>query len=439
MRGTTRTALLLAIALGLVVGVAFGGVLGESPSAAAPRASEVLAAPTEIALGVTGRDTAGTIMRLEAVASTDATPEVLANLGLGYQLRWRETADASFLPRSEAALRKARALRRDDPAAALGLGSLALIRHDFRGALRLGREARALAPDSSAPYGVVGDALLELGRYDEAFATFEQMVATKPTLAGYARIAYARELTGDRDGAIAAMRLALESAGGVPEPTAWTLVELAKLEFGSGRVQRAEAALSDALRVLPGYAPAGDLRARVLVAQGRVDAATAQARRTAEAIPLPGSIALLGELLERRGQLGEARRQYETVAAIHRLLADSGIQVDLDEAVYRADRGIEPARTVELARRARADRPSIAGDDALGWALARAGRCEAAEPWLEKALRLGTKDAFLYFHRGYAAGCAGDRAAMRTWYGKALALNPHFSVQWAPVAREAIA
>ncbi len=313
-----------------------------------------------------------------------------------------------------------------------------MIRHDFRGALRLGREARELAPDSSSPYGVVGDALLELGRYDEAFAAFEKMVATKPTLAGYARIAYARELEGNRKGAIAAMRLALESAGGIPEPTAWTLVELAKLEFGSGNVGSAERALRQALEIFPGYVHAGDQLARVLAAEGRQDAAIAEARRTAEAIPLPGTVALLGNLLERRGREGEARRQYATVGAIQRLLAVSGIRVDLDDAVYRADRGIAPQQTVLLARRARADRPSITGDDALGWALARAGQCDEAGRWLDRALRLGTQDALLFFHRGYAAGCAGDQVARRRWYRKALELNPHFSVQWASVAREGL-
>jgi hypothetical protein len=44
----------------------------------------------------------------------------------------------------------------------------------------------------------------------------------------------------------------------------------------------------------------------------------------------------------------------------------------------------------------------------------------------------------MYFHRGYAAGCAGDEAAERAWYRRALALNPAFSVQWAPVARRAL-
>ena len=42
------------------------------------------------------------------------------------------------------------------------------------------------------------------------------MNALKPNLASYARIAYARELTGDRQGAMAAMRLAVDAASGEP-------------------------------------------------------------------------------------------------------------------------------------------------------------------------------------------------------------------------------
>ena len=123
---------------------------------------------------------------------------------------------------------------------------------------------------------------------------------------------------------------------------------------------------------------------------------------------------------------------------IDRLLEANGVQVDLESAVHRADYRIQPVRTVALARQARALRPSVYGDDALAWALARAGRCDEALPLAESALRLGTKDPLLYFHRGYAEGCAGDRAAMREWYRRALELNPEFSLRWAPVARAAV-
>jgi tetratricopeptide (TPR) repeat protein len=436
-----RTPLLVGIAViaALLGGSLFGGVLTESRSASAGVPATDTAAIADGALAGVRTGTAGVVARLEitvAAYPTDAT--ALASLGLAYQLRWRETGDSSFLPRAERALRRALDARPDDPTAALGLGSLALTRHDFRRGLRLGQRARTLAPGSAKPFGVIGDALIELGRYPEAFRAFERMTALRPSLASYARIAYARELSGDPAGAIAAMRLALDAAGGVPEPTAWTHVELAKLELGLGRLDLAERELHAALAVFPGYVYAREQLARVDAGRGRLDRAILEARRASEAVPLPQFVGLLGDLLDRAGRPAEARRQQATVAVIERLLVAGGVRVDLEAAVYRADHAIRPAETVRLARRARADRPSIFGDDALGWALARAGRCDEALPWLHRSLRLGTKDALLWFHRGFAEGCAGNQAAMRGWYRQALELNPYFSVRWAPVAKAAL-
>ena len=436
-----RTTLLLgsAIAVALLGGGLFGGVLAESPSADPTAASSSQAIAERALSGVAGGDTAATVAQLEAGLRTAPNdPDRLATLGLAYQLRWRETGDSSYLPRSERALRQALATRPADATATLGLGSLALTQHAFRLALARGREAQRLAPYAARPHGVVGDALIELGRYPQAFAAFERMVSLKPNLASYSRIAYARELSGDPEGAIAAMQLALDTAAGQPEPTAWTSVELGKLELGLGRLAPAERHFRAALAILPGYVYANEQLARVAAARGNLDRAISYARQAADAIPLPQFLSLLEELLDRRGRHGEARRQRATVAVIQRLLQANGVRIDLEAAVYRADRRIDPVGTFALARKARADRPSIYGDDALAWALARAGRCDDAVAWSERSLRLGTKDALLYFHRGYAAGCAGDAQGMRAWYRKALELSPDFSVRWAPVARRVV-
>ena len=90
------------------------------------------------------------------------------------------------------------------------------------------------------------------------------------------------------------------------------------------------------------------------------------------------------------------------------------------------------------AGRARLARPSIDGDDVLAWALARAGRCTQARAYSQRALRLGTKDAAKYFHRGMIERCLGRPAPARAWFARALATNPHFSLIWAPVARKAL-
>ena len=266
------------------------------------------------------------------------------------------------------------------------------------------------------------------------------MISLRPSLASYARVAYARELVGDREGAVGAMELALSSAAGQPEPTAWSHVELAKLQLGLGRPAAARRHVRTALAALPGYPSARIELARIDAADGRLAAATREARRAVDAMPTPQAVGLLADLLERTGRRAEARRQRATVAVIDRLLEANGVQVDVEASVFRADNRVTPSRTVQLAAaRARAARPSIYGDDALAWALARAGRCVESLPLATRALRLGTQDALLYFHRGYGEGCAGNRVAMRGSYAKALELNPAFSVRWAPVARAVLA
>ena len=92
-------------------------------------------------------------------------------------------------------------------------------------------------------------------------------------------------------------------------------------------------------------------------------------------------------------------------------------------------------QTLALARLAHAERPSIDGDDILAWALARTGHCGPALSFSQRALRLGTRDATKFFHRGMIERCLGNRAAARGWFRRSLALNPHFSFLWTPVAR----
>jgi tetratricopeptide (TPR) repeat protein len=88
-----------------------------------------------------------------------------------------------------------------------------------------------------------------------------------------------------------------------------------------------------------------------------------------------------------------------------------------------------------LAKAAHDERPSIDGDDVLSWALARNGRCTAALHYSKRALRLGTRDATKLFHRGMVERCLGHKADAKAWFRRALSVNPHFSLLWAPLAR----
>lgn len=354
------------------------------------------------------------------------TAEQLDRHGNALAQRARETGDARYYARAEAAYRQALQLAPRDLPATIGVGALALSRHEFRRALEVGREAVALSPSTAAGHGVVGDALVELGRYPEAFAAFDRMVSLKPSASSYARVSYALELQGDVPAAARVMRLAVDSAVG--EPLAWTHTQLGKLFWSQGGVAAAAREYRAALRVRPGYVYALDALALVEAARGHKARAVALARRASEALPLPQFVTTLGDLLH-------SQRQYELVAAINRLQRANGVRVDLEAALFDVDHGVQLERTLARARAARADRPSTDGDDVLAWALARTGRCGEALRYSKRALRLGTLDAPKFFHRGMVERCLGHRAEAKLWFGRALDTNPHFSLLWAPVAR----
>jgi tetratricopeptide (TPR) repeat protein len=231
------------------------------------------------------------------------------------------------------------------------------------------------------------------------------------------------------------MRLAQTAAIGEPEALAWTAVQLGKLYWAHGLVDRAAVHFHHALVAFPGYVYAYDALAQVEAAGGHLRKAIALEQRAVDGIPLPQFVALLGDLDRRTGHGAAARRQYATIGVIGRLLVANGVKTDLEAALFDVDHGISLRHALAIARRAHADRPSIDGDDVLAWALARNGKCSEALRWSQHSLRLGTQDALKFFHRGVIEQCLGKRAAARLWFRRALTLNPHFSVLWAALAR----
>jgi tetratricopeptide (TPR) repeat protein len=434
-----RVTALAAVAAVAATAALLGGALrgSRSPDALAAGPTPSLGSTLEIGPG--SGDTAALVTSLQAHLRADPRDaHGYALLGLAYQQRARETGDPSWYPRSERTLQRARRLAPGDATAIGGLGSLALSRHRFREALALGRQALSLAPGSARSYGVVGDALLELGRYAEAFRAFDTMARLKPSAGAYARISYARELLGRPREAIAAMRLAVDASADQPESTAWTRVQLGKLYWSVGDLGAAAREYRNALAALPGYPYAFDALAQVEAARGHLGKALALEAHAVAAIPLPQFVSQLGDLYRARGDHARARRQYGLIRVIQRLLAVNGVRTDLETALFDVDHGIRPRHAVVLARRARAARPSIDGDDVLAWALARTGSCGEALVYSRRALRLGTLDALKLFHRGMIERCLGHRDAARTYLSRALALNPHFSIVWSPVARSAL-
>ncbi len=436
--GARRIGAVAAIATVAAVGGLLGGVLRDDGAGARPPAAA--AAPAEAVdsalAGFSLGDSESLVARLQqSLRENPDDVKSLTLLGLAYQQRARETGDPVYYTKSEGVLEEALALAPDDLLATSGLGSLALARHDFEQALDLGERARALSPSTARSYGVIGDALVELGRYDEAFAAFDRMADLKPGLASYARVSYGRELLGDVEGSIEAMELAVDAARGSAEPAAWAMTQLGKIHFSRGAHEEAAHWYERALTALPGYVFALDALAHVEAAEGNLARAIELELQATETNPLPQFVATLGDLYEASGQDAQAREQRELMDAIETLLAENGVRTDLETAVYYADHDIRAGEALALAEQAYRERPSIQADDALAWTLYRNERCEEALVASKRALRLGTVDAALYFHRGMIERCLGNEAGAERWLTRALETNPGFSVLLAPVAR----
>jgi tetratricopeptide (TPR) repeat protein len=220
----------------------------------------------------------------------------LTQLGQLYLQRARETGDPAYYPRAEGVYRDALARDGQNVAALVGLGSVALARHQFREALDWGNRARALAPEAAFVYGVIADAQIELGQYPEAVETIQRMVDLRPDLNSYARVSYARELHGQIPGAIEAMERAVAAGGPGLESTAWTIVQLGHLHFNSGALAPAEETYGRALREWPDYLHALAGLGRVEAARGNYAAAIDLYRRATATLPLPEYVIALGDV-----------------------------------------------------------------------------------------------------------------------------------------------
>jgi tetratricopeptide (TPR) repeat protein len=355
------------------------------------------------------------IARLQSAVRAGDLGQVGA-LAAAYLQKVRETGDASFYTRAEGVLKRARP---SDAYAVVQGATLAAARHDFSRALSLSQRARALEPDSLAAFPVQVDALVERGRYDEAERVLQELVNRKPTLSAYARVSYLRELHGDLDGAVQAMRAAIAAGGPVPENIAYVQTLLGGLELARGNGAGARRAYAAALAAVPDYVPA-------LAGRARLEGSIPLWRRVVERLPLPEYAIGLGEAELAAGRVSDGRRDLALVGAEEKLLAGAGVNTDVELAIYEADHGSHE-RALDLARRAWAQAPSVRAADALGWALTRAGKPRDGLMWAHRALKLGSLDPVFRFHASVAAREVGrdEEAARDARLAKAHGLAAH--------------
>jgi tetratricopeptide (TPR) repeat protein len=365
----------------------------------------------------------------------------LYRLGDAYLQKSRESGDVSYLTLAEQALAKSLEIAPGNSGASRHLAWVFYTRHAFDQAAEQAAKAITLDPTDSRAFGILGDAYLEVGKYALAVTAYEKMMQLDHNLDSYSRVAGLKSLRGEVEGAIGDLELAIQDGKlneRSKESVAWVYSQIASEHFAIGDVKKAEANYLEALTTYPHYHRASAGLAHVRVAQRRFAEAIELYQKAIGVIPLPEYAAALGDLYRKLRRDAEAKKQYDLVEYIGKLNRLNDILYGRELAYFYADHDMNLAASLELARRELAVRKDIYGYDVLAWALYKNGKPGEALAAITEALKLGTRDARLFFHAGMIHQKLGNAGRAREYLERTLATNPYFHVLHTDVARRAL-
>ncbi len=364
-----------------------------------------------------------------------------------YLQQVRETGNEDYLPPAKAAAEASLAA----VPAERNLGGLTALAHAefsdhaFPAAREHARQLINLQPTKSEPYAILGDAALELGDYEEAANAYEKMRQRAAQDAGTeTRLARLAILQGRPAEGRSHLEAALERLHQMTQPPnetmAWCHWQLGEVAFSSGDHGAAEKHLAMALQVSPGYFRALASLGKLRAAQHDLPAAIVHYEEAIRIVPVIDFMASLGDLYQLSGRSEDARVRYELAEELgaHSLKVH-GVPYDRRLALFLADHDLKPEQAYRWASdEYAAGRHDIYGADALAWTALKAGHLAQARTAMKEALRLGTRDAKLYYHAGMIARAAEENAEAKSFLERALALNPEFDPLQSVKARQVL-
>jgi len=353
------------------------------------------------------------------------TPVALG-LSAAYLQKVRETGDISYYEKILKLLDTAEVHAQDTAVILATRAEVENGRHDFAAGLEYSKQAIKKNPEVSAFYGIKSDSELELGNYDEALHSLQNMIDRKPNFSSFARVAYQRELHGDRAGALEALETAISAGSAHAENIAWAYTEMGKLRIKSNP-EIAKQDFKRALELYPNFAPALEGLGRIAWKEEENDEAERYYTQAFDVLPLAQYALALGNFYGTQGDVVKADQYYVLADLAYK--NSGGVNIDLEYALFLAEHG-DVSEALTRAQAAYSAHPSIYAADAMAWALYKNNRVPDARKYITEALRLGEHDPMILFHAGEIAESAGETEKSRAYFKKALALDQYAATNY---------
>ena len=208
--------------------------------------------------------------------------------------------------------------------------SVLMSQHRFKDALQVAEAAKNINPNNAYIYGVLVDANVELGNYEEAVKMSDVMQGLKPSLESYSRASYLREIYGDYPGSIEAMILAVQAGLPGSEPYCWSKKTLGYLYEQTGDMKLAEKQYLSIIAERPSYAFALEGLARVEKSRKNYDKALKYLDEAAAIMPEFSFHEEMGDIYALQGDSAKSKTKYLEVVDMLKEDAAAGHVVYLD-------------------------------------------------------------------------------------------------------------
>ena len=279
--------------------------------------------------------------------------------------------------------------------------SILMIYHRFNEAKQLVLKSTQKNPYNSAAYGVLCDAYVETGEYEKAVSTCDKMLSIHPDINSYSRASYLREIYGDMNSAIDAMRLAADAGLTGSDSRAWALYNLGNLYLKVGKLDTAAFIYNGILEERPGYANAYNGLAKIMVVNGNFKKAIEYLFTASQISPDHAFIEELAEIYHLSGNKDSENVMIAEVLKEFEEHETDGWNIKREFAKFCAIHNINLEEALEGIESEYETSPSsIEVIHLYAWLLFKNYQTEKGMSIIQKAMKFGTHNPVLKYHAG---------------------------------------